>query len=86
MSLEDQVQIERADIHWHEGAGLIVSMTEPTGGEISIAIGLPEKVCRPDGEETVFYGVKCDSARAREVAMSILELADIVRKSEDDRA
>lgn len=82
MSLEDQVRIEKMDIHWHESAGLSVGMTEATGGEVSVSIQLPPDVCEPVGDEQVFYGVKCNAARAREIALSILDLADIVEKWE----
>ena len=84
MSLEDQVRIEQMSIHWHEATGLSVGMTEATGGEVSLSVQLPVDMCKPKEGEDMFYGVKCNAARAREIALSILDLADIVEKWEQD--
>lgn len=78
MSLENRRDLGTvSDMEIIPAKGIWVGMTEPDGGEVGISL---------DYATGKHLGVKCDSKRAREVAQSILELADIVEKWENERA
>lgn len=75
MSLEDRKELGTLhDMDWAEGRGFYLGLTEPDGGEITLSVEvIPGR----------FVGVKCDSARARDIAASLTELADITEKWEN---
>lgn len=82
MSLQDRIELDTQTVSVREGNGLLVGLTEPNGGEISLGIEEGEEGERP----LKVVRIKMDAPHARDVAAALIELAGVVEGDSDESA
>lgn len=80
MTLEDRQDLGTQQVAVIEGDGFYVALSEPTGGEAVLGIELPPALKSKNGPHYVI--VKTDAAHARDIAASLIELAEALEGSQ----
>lgn len=74
MQIQDRVELETQTVSVREGNGLLIGLTEPNGGEISLGIEESDEGVKP----LKVIRIKMDAVHARDVAAALIELAGVV--------